>query len=657
MTQATLAQVELIVGGMTCASCAARIEKKLNKLDGVTATVNYALAKATASLSPGTDPRVLIGTVEKAGYTAVLPAPEKPGEVDSECGPATRLMVSAQLAWPVLLLAMVPSLQFPYWQWASLLFEFPVVAWGAWPFHRAAWRNLRHGTSTMDTLVSMGTLVAFGWSLYALSFGGAGMIGMTHGFSFTGGGNDAIYFEVAAGVTTFLLAGRYFEARAKRRAGSALRGLLSLGAKEVAVLRDFGEHRIPITGLAVGEEFVVRPGEQIATDGVITRGRSGVDTSLVTGESLPVEVGEGDRVVGGTVNLGGRLVVRAAKVGADTQLAQMARLVEAAQSGKAEAQRLADRVSAVFVPVVLVLSALTLVGWLLSGNGVEPAFTAAVAVLIIACPCALGLATPTALLVGTGRGAQLGILIKGPQVLESTRRIDTVVLDKTGTVTTGRMTVRAVHAEEGVDPGKLLRLAGAVEDASEHPIARAIAATAREKLGSLPEVDGFANTEGLGASGVVDGTAVLVGRAQLLAVRGFQVSELLLELLDRVECEGGTAVLAGWDGQARGVFSVGDTVKPSARAAVGALVTLGLRPILLTGDNKTVARAVATEVGIDQVIAGGAARGQGRRRHAAAGRRACGRDGRRRRQRRSRAGGGRPRDRAGHRHRRGHPGR
>jgi Cu+-exporting ATPase len=604
MTQATLDRVELLVGGMTCASCAARIEKKLNKLDGVTATVNYALAKATLSVSPGTDPRVLIGTVEKAGYTAALLVPEKPREVDSEYGLATRLVVSAQLAWPVLLLAMVPALQFPYWQWASLLLALPVVGWGAWPFHLAAWRNFRQRTSTMDTLVSMGTLAALGWSLYALFFGGAGMIGMTHGFSFTGGGSDAVYFEVAAGVTTFLLAGRYFEARAKRRAGSALRELLSLGAKDVAVLRESGEQRIPIAGLTVGEEFVVRPGEKVATDGVITRGRSGVDTAVVTGESVPIEVAEGDRVIGSTVNLGGRLVVRATKVGADTQLAQMARLVEAAQSGKAEVQRLADRVSAVFVPVVLVLSALTLAGWLLTGSGVEPAFTAAVAVLIIACPCALGLATPTALLVGTGRGAQLGILIKGPQVLESTRRIDTVVLDKTGTLTTGTMTLQAVHADEGVDPGELLRLAGAVEDASEHPIARAIAAGAREKLGSLPEADRFANTEGLGASGVVDGMVVLVGRAQLLVEHGCRISELLRELLDRIEREGGTAVLAGWDGRARGVFGVGDTVKPSARAAVEALVALGLRPKQLTGDNQTVAHAVATEVGIDEVIAG-----------------------------------------------------
>jgi Cu+-exporting ATPase len=609
VTQSTAdQQVELIVGGMTCASCAARIEKKLNKLDGVLATVNYATEKATASIRPGIDPQLLIGTVENAGYTAVLPKPQpepdEPGEVDSEYGLGTRLLVSSQLAWPVILVSMVPALQFPYWQWASLLFAVPVVTWGAWPFHRAAWTNLRHGSSTMDTLVSMGTLAALGWSLYALFFGDAGMIGMTHGFSFTGGGSNAIYFEVAAGVTTFLLAGRYFEARSKRRAGSALRALLSLGAKDVAVLRDGEERRIPIGELAVSEEFVVRPGEKIATDGVIERGRSGVDTSMVTGESVPAELTAGDAVIGGTVNLGGRLVVRSTKIGADTQLAQMAKLVEQAQNGKADIQRLADRVSAVFVPVVLALSALTLAAWLILGSGVEPAFTAAVAVLIIACPCALGLATPTALLVGTGRGAQLGILIKGPQVLESTRRIDTVVLDKTGTVTSGQMTLHAVHAEEGADPGKVLKLAGAVEDASEHPIAQAIAAGAKEKFGSLPQIEGFVNAEGLGASGVVDGTRVLIGRAQHFADHGSEVSEALLALRDRVEREGSTAVLAGWDGHARGVLGVGDTVKPSAREAVRELISLGLRPILLTGDNETVARAVAAEVGIDEVVAG-----------------------------------------------------
>ncbi|HEV7980892.1 heavy metal translocating P-type ATPase [Amycolatopsis sp.] len=594
MTPTVEQRVELIVGGMTCAACAARIEKKLNKLDGVSATVNYALAKATASVPAGTDPGLLIGTVEKAGYTAAL---EKPAEVDMEYRLGTRLLVSAQLAWPVVLVAMVPALQFPYWQWASLLLALPVVLWGAWPFHRAAWTNLRHGASTMDTLVSMGTIAALGWSLYALFFGDAGMIGMTHDFSFTGGGSESVYFEVAAGVTTFLLAGRYFEARAKRRAGSALRSLLSLGAKDVAVLRDSGEHRVPIAELSAGEEFVVRPGEKVATDGVITRGRSGVDTAMVTGESVPVEVGEGDSVIGGTVNLGGRLVVRAAKVGGDTQLAQMARLVEAAQSGKADVQRLADRVASVFVPVVLVLAALTLAAWLVLGNGAEPAFTAAVAVLIIACPCALGLATPTALLVGTGRGAQLGILIKGPQVLESTRRIDTVVLDKTGTVTTGRMTVKSIH-------GDVLELAGAVEDGSEHPIAQAISAAAREKFGSLSDVDDFAAVKGLGASGVVDGKQVLIGRPSLFAAQMFQVSADLLEMHAGVELGGSTAVLVGWDGEAHGVIGVGDTVKPSARAAVAELVALGLRPILLTGDNETVARAVAAEVGISEVVAG-----------------------------------------------------
>ncbi|MFD8494176.1 heavy metal translocating P-type ATPase [Amycolatopsis sp. NPDC059657] len=582
---------------MTCASCAARIEKKLNKLEGVSATVNYATEKAIASVPRGTDPVLLIGTVEKAGYTAAL---ERPDDEISEHVLGTRLLVSAQLAWPVLVLAMVPALQFPYWQWASLLLATPVVLWGAWPFHKAAVKNALHGTSTMDTLVSMGTLAAYGWTLYALFFGQAGAIGMTHGFSLSAGGSDAIYLEVAAGVTTFLLAGRYFEARAKRRAGSALRELLSLGAKDVAVLRDGEEHRVPIAELVVGTEFVVRPGEKIATDGVIVRGMSSVDTSMVTGESVPVEVGEADPVIGGTVNLGGRLVVRAAKVGADTQLAQMAKLVEQAQTGKAEVQRLADRVSAVFVPVVLALSLLTLGGWLAFGDGIEPAFVAAVAVLIIACPCALGLATPTALLVGTGRGAQLGILIKGPQVLESTRRIDTVVLDKTGTVTTGKMALHDVHTADGTDPAELLRLAGTVEHASEHPVAQAIAAGAREKFGTLDEPSGFTALEGLGARGVVDGLEVVVGRPQLFD----EITPELADLRARAEADGHTAVLAGWNGRAYGVLAVGDTVKPSAADAVREFHALGLHPVLLMGDNETVARAVAAEVGIDEVIAG-----------------------------------------------------
>ncbi|WP_370950215.1 heavy metal translocating P-type ATPase [Amycolatopsis sp. cg5] len=582
---------------MTCASCAARVERKLNKLEGVSATVNYATEKAIASVPRGTDPALLIGTVEKAGYTAAL---EQPDDEISEHVLGTRLLVSAQLAWPVLVLAMVPALQFPYWQWASLLLATPVVLWGAWPFHKAAVKNALHATSTMDTLVSMGTLAAYGWTLYALFFGDAGTIGMTHGFSLSAGGGSAIYLEVAAGVTTFLLAGRYFEARAKRRAGSALRALLSLGAKDVAVLRDGEEHRVPIAELAVGAEFVVRPGEKVATDGVIVRGVSSVDTSMVTGESAPVEVGEDDPVIGGTVNLGGRLVVRATKVGADTQLARMAKLVEQAQTGKAQVQRLADRVSAVFVPVVLGLSLLTLGGWLAFGDGIEPAFVAAVAVLIIACPCALGLATPTALLVGTGRGAQLGILIKGPQVLESTRRIDTVVLDKTGTVTTGKMTLRDVHTADGTDPAEVLRLAGTVEHASEHPVAQAIAAGAREKFGTLDEPSDFTALEGLGARGVVDGLEVVVGRPQLFD----EIAPGLASLRARAEQDGHTAVLAGWNGRAYGVLAVGDTVKPSAAEAVREFHALGLHPVLLTGDNETVAKAVAAEVGIDEVIAG-----------------------------------------------------
>jgi Cu+-exporting ATPase len=516
------------------------------------------------------------------------------------------MIASVVLAVPVIVLAMIPALQFTYWQWLSLVLAAPVVVWGAWPFHQAAFTNLRHGAATMDTLISLGVGAAFAWSLYALFFGDAGIPGMRDVFQFVaerGTGDSTIYLEVAAGVTAAILTGRYFEARSKRRAGAALRALLELGAKDVAVLRDGREERIPVDALRVGDQFVVRPGEKIATDGVVADGSSAVDASMLTGESVPVEVRPGDSVVGATVNAGGRLVVRATRIGADTQLAQMAELVEEAQNGKAAVQRLADRVSAVFVPVVLVLALGTLVTWLVLGGGTAAAFTAAVAVLIIACPCALGLATPTALLVGTGRGAQLGILIKGPEVLESTRKVDTVVLDKTGTVTTGRMSLVAVHAAPGAGEAEVLRVAGAAEHASEHPIARAIAAGAAERGDALPVVEEFRNAEGLGVQGVVEGKAVLVGRAALLAQWSVPVDDSLAAAKDDAESHGRTAVFVAWDGRARGLLVVSDTIKPTSARAVRELRGLGLTPVLLTGDNEAAARAVAAETGIDEVIA------------------------------------------------------
>jgi len=598
--------VELLIGGMTCASCAARIEKRLNRLAGVVASVNYATEKAQVTASADVSTDDLVAVVTKMGYTATPPSPDpKPGTeepADRELRALrNRLLVSLALAVPVVAMAMSSWLQFDYWQWASLTLAAPVVVWGALPFHRAAWTNLRHGAATMDTLISMGTISALAWSLYALFLGTAGEPGMRHPFRLTierAGGDGNIYLEVAAGVTTFILAGRYFEARAKSRASSALRALLSLGAKEVAVLRGGLETRVPIEQLAVGDAFVVRPGEKIATDGFVEEGASAVDESMLTGESLPVEVVVGDAVVGATVNAGGRLVVRATRVGTDTQLAQMARLVEQAQTGKAAVQRLADRVSAVFVPIVIALALGTLGFWLGTGATASAAFTAAVAVLIIACPCALGLATPTALLVGTGRGAQLGILIKGPEVLESTRRVDTIVLDKTGTVTTGRMSVVDVVATDGVTPNKLLRLAGAVEDASEHPIARAVAAAARERVGALPAVTGFAAVAGLGVRGTVDGHEVAVGR---VTPDNHWLPALPLASYEQA---GHTVVTVAWDGVARGLLVVADTVKPTSADAVAQLRALGLTPVMLTGDHEAVARSVAAEVGIDEVIAG-----------------------------------------------------
>ncbi|MGW3989428.1 heavy metal translocating P-type ATPase [Streptomyces sp. NPDC004830] len=615
MTTATTgaeAEVELAIGGMTCASCAARIEKKLNRMDGVTAIVNYATEKARIGYTGDVSVHDLIATVEATGYTAQEPAPPgEPGPPDAaadELRPLReRLITAVLLAVPVVALAMIPALQFTYWQWLSLTLAAPVVTYAAWPFHKAALTNARHGAATMDTLISVGVSAAFLWSLWALFLGTAGTPGMTHPFELTiertdGAGN--IYLEAAAGVTAFILAGRYFEARAKRRAGAALRALLELGAKDVTVLdRDGRERRVPVAQLRTGDRFVVRPGEKIATDGTVLEGSSAVDVSMLTGESVPVEVRAGDAVTGATVNAGGRLVVRATRVGADTQLARMARLVEDAQNGKAAAQRLADRISAVFVPVVIALALGTLGFWLGNGAGLTAAFTAAVAVLVIACPCALGLATPTALLVGTGRGAQLGILIKGPEVLESTHRVDTVVLDKTGTVTTGRTTLLAVHTADGTDEAEVLRLAGALEHASEHPVARAVADAALEKLGTLPTPEDFANVPGLGVQGVVDGHAVLVGRERLLAQWAMELPPVLAEARAAAEEAGRTAVAVAWDGAARAVLEVADAVKDTSAQAVARLRALGLRPMLLTGDNEAVARSVAREVGIDEVIA------------------------------------------------------
>ncbi|MFG2751087.1 heavy metal translocating P-type ATPase [Streptomyces xanthophaeus] len=612
--------VELSIGGMTCASCAARIEKKLNRMDGVEATVNYATEKARVSYSGDVQVADLIATVVRTGYTAEEPPPPQPEaepEAESADGAAPvrdpelaalrqRLLVSVTLALPVVLLAMVPALQFDNWQWLSLTLAAPVVVWGALPFHRAAWTNARHGAATMDTLVSVGTLAAFAWSLWALFFGHAGMPGMRHGFDLTisrTDGSSAIYLEVAAGVVSFILLGRYLEARSKRKAGAALKALMELGAKDVAVLRGGQEVRIPVSALGVGDRFVVRPGEKIATDGTVTEGSSAVDAAMLTGESVPVEVTVGDAVTGATVNTSGRLVVEATRVGADTQLARMARLVEDAQNGKAEVQRLADRISGIFVPIVLLLALGTWVTWLLITDNPTAAFSAAVAVLIIACPCALGLATPTALMVGTGRGAQLGILIKGPEVLESTRRVDTVVLDKTGTVTTGRMTLTAVHPAAGVDGDELLRLAGALEHASEHPIARAVATGAAARAGVLPVPENFENLAGLGVQGVVEGHAVLVGRERLLADWSIELPTALAEAKAAAEAEGATAVLVAWDGAARGVLTVADAVKETSAEAVTRLRALGLTPVLLTGDNKAVAETVARAVGIDEVIA------------------------------------------------------
>jgi Cu+-exporting ATPase len=659
-TAGAVRTVDLAVGGMTCSSCATRVEKKLNRMPGVTATVNFATESAHVTLPTNLAPADLVATVERTGYTARLPEPRFPqnaaggreptgsdgstsshgeGDPESKDGEIAalrqRLLISTALAAPVLALSMIPVLQFDNWQWLALTLTSPVAVWGAWPFHRAAWRNLRHGAVTMDTLISLGVTAAYGWSLYALFFTATGTTGARMDMSPTvapvidptemaemanalppGPPGAELYLEVAAVVTVFLLAGRYAEARAKRRSGAALRALLELGTKDVAMLRQEPdgtrtEERVPVEQLASGDLFVARPGEKIATDAVVVEGASAVDESLLTGEPVPVDISPGSPVTGGTVNTSGRLVLRATRVGADTRLAQIGRLVVQAQTGKAPVQRLADRVSAVFVPIVIVLALATLAGWLLAGGGAGAAFTAAVSVLVIACPCALGLATPTALLVGTGRGAQLGVLIQGPQVLEQTRRADVIVLDKTGTVTEGRMRLVDVVAAPGEDTVQVLRLAGAVEVASEHPVARAVAEAAASASASasdaraLPEVEQFASVPGRGVHGVVEGRAVSVGRsAWLVEDREQHLPAELDAALRAAEQAQRGVVLVGWDGAVRGLLAVADTVKPTSAEAIRQLRKLGLRPVLLTGDNERAARLVADEVGIDEVIAG-----------------------------------------------------
>jgi Cu+-exporting ATPase len=607
MKECSVTEVDLEISGMTCTSCAMSIEKKLNKLPGVVATVNYATEKAHIVMPEGVSVDRAIKAVTETGYSASLPVADLIGAAaanDSELRSLRQcLLICTILTIPVVLMAMVPSLQFDYWQWISLVLATPVVTWGAWPFHRATWANLRHGLVTMDTLISLGVIAAYAWSLYALFFGGAGMVGMTMDFAWlpSESGKVEIYFEVASAVTVFILLGRYLEVRAKARSGAALKALLTLGAKDVAVLRNGTETRILVTELAVGDNFIVRPGEKIATDGVVVEGESAVDNSLLTGEPVPIDVGPGDLVIGATINAGGRLIVRATQVGAQTQLARIARMVERAQTGKAPVQRLADRVATIFVPIVIGLSLLTLAGWLLTGHSATAAFTAAVAVLIIACPCALGLATPTALLVGTGRAAQLGIVIKGPQILESTRRIDTFVLDKTGTITTGRMALIDVIPLGMHAPDEVLRLAGALEAASEHPVGRAIAMAAGE---SLPPVEGFASVRGLGVSGVVEGHSVAAGRPSWLADQWSAFFDAkALTAMHVHEDLGRTVIGIAIDGESAGFAIVSDTVKPESARAIAGLRALGLRPVLLTGDNPRAAAAVAAEVGIEEVIA------------------------------------------------------
>ncbi len=600
-------EVQLHITGMTCASCAAHVEKALNQIDGVDALVNYATERATIYSLNELDESQLIQAVVQTGYSAeslqALPQNQQQQEQQQQqqlTAPRNRLLACSVLTVPVVAMAMIPALQVTNWQWWSLALATPVVFWGAYPFHRATWMNLRHGKATMDTLISIGTLSAYFWSLYELLVNQAGVTGMDGMTGMTG--MPEVYFEVATAVTVFLLAGRYFEARAKQRSGAALRALADLGARDVAVLRNGEELRIPIEELRVGEQFVVRPGEKLSTDGIVVEGRSAIDMSLLTGESIPVEVGPGDSVTGATLNAGGRLIVEATSVGSDTALAQISKLVEQAQSGKAPVQRLADRVAGVFVPVVLLIAVLTLAYWLLTGAGAETAFSAAVAVLIIACPCALGLATPTALLVGTGRGAQLGILIKGPEILESTRQIDTIVLDKTGTITSAKMVLLQVVAADSTDSDQVLRLIGALEAASEHPVGRAITSAALGKTGALLEVTEFWSEQGKGVTGQVDGQQVFAGTQALMAENAIELSAELIAAQDAAELLGRTAVLAAWGGVVRAVLVIGDTPRPSSSEAISRLQELGLVPVLLTGDNATAAQTVADQVGITQVI-------------------------------------------------------
>jgi len=599
--------VVLALGGMTCATCAMRVEKKLNKLPGVTATVNYATENATIDLPPDLNISDAIAAVESAGYTAKELRHEEDQEPErkdsAEVALRNRLIISAILTIPVVFMAMIPALQFNYWQWLSLTLASPVVIWGALPFHRATWVNLRHGSATMDTLISMGVIAAYIWSLYALFFGGAGETGMKMAFTLlpSHSGNSEIYLEVASAVTVFILLGRYFESRAKSQSSAALTALLNLGAKTVSVIADGNEKQIPIGNLQLGDHFVVRPGERIATDGKVVEGASALDESMITGESIPIEVTVGDTVIGATLNASGRLIIEATAIGADTALARITSLVENAQAGKAQIQRLADRVAAIFVPIVILLAGGTLLGWLVAGEGANFAFTAAVAVLIIACPCALGLATPTALLVGTGRGAQLGVLIRGPQILESTKRINTIALDKTGTITSGKMSVQEIKITENVDENEFLLVAGSLENSSEHPIAKAISTYAKEQVELVTPVD-FASTQGRGVQGLINDKAAIIGNPDWLADEWALPSDA--NWVSTHQNLGHTVIAVAWDGEVRGLISVSDTIKADSKSAISRFKELGLTPILISGDNQSAAEQVANEVGIDRVFAG-----------------------------------------------------
>ncbi len=607
MSGQVTAPVVLALGGMTCATCAMRVEKKLNKLPGVTATVNYATENATIDLPPDLNISDAIAAVESAGYTAKELRHEEDQEPErkdsAEVALRNRLIISAILTIPVVFMAMIPALQFNYWQWLSLTLASPVVIWGALPFHRATWVNLRHGSATMDTLISMGVIAAYIWSLYALFFGGAGETGMKMAFTLlpSHSGNSEIYLEVASAVTVFILLGRYFESRAKSQSSAALTALLNLGAKTVSVIADGNEKQIPIGNLQLGDHFVVRPGERIATDGKVVEGASALDESMITGESIPIEVTVGDTVIGATLNASGRLIIEATAIGADTALARITSLVENAQAGKAQIQRLADRVAAIFVPIVILLAGGTLLGWLVAGEGANFAFTAAVAVLIIACPCALGLATPTALLVGTGRGAQLGVLIRGPQILESTKRINTIALDKTGTITSGKMSVQEIKITDNVDENEFLLVAGSLENSSEHPIAKAISTYAKEQVELVTPVD-FASTQGRGVQGLINDKAAIIGNPDWLVDEWALPSDA--NWVSTHQNLGHTVIAVAWDGEVRGLISVSDTIKADSKSAISRFKELGLTPILISGDNQSAAEQVAKEVGIDRVFAG-----------------------------------------------------